>query len=175
MNILYEISQTAARFPDRTVMICKEGRLNYGDLAAVPISWRLPSRDSDKENRTPIPVYGHKSPLMLICFLACVKSGRGYCPIDVSVPWSRTMQIIKNIQPPFVLACEDPEETESADASVSFCRRNFAICLVQIFLCSIECCLCCIPLLYCLIISLFCFINLCFRTSCFCCHDGSFR
>mgnify|MGYP000217154450 CR=1 FL=1 len=33
MNILYEISQTAARFPDRTVMICKEGRLNYGDLA----------------------------------------------------------------------------------------------------------------------------------------------
>jgi len=35
MNILYEISQTAARFPDRTVMICKEGRLNYGDLARV--------------------------------------------------------------------------------------------------------------------------------------------
>ena len=37
MNILYEISQIAARFPDRTVMICKEGRLNYGDLARCKI------------------------------------------------------------------------------------------------------------------------------------------
>ena len=68
---------------------------------------------------------------MLICFLACVKSGRGYCPIDVSVPWSRTMQIIKNIQPPFVLACEDPEETESADASVSFIKKDDILNLIE--------------------------------------------
>lgn len=49
MNILYEISQTAARFPDRTVMICKEGRLNYGDLARCTDLLRLPSRDSVKK------------------------------------------------------------------------------------------------------------------------------
>ena len=58
---------------------------------------------------------------MLICFLACVKSGRGYCPVDVSVPWSRTMQIIESIQPPFVLACEDPEDSSS---TVSFIRKE---------------------------------------------------
>lgn len=131
MNILYEISQTAARFPDRTVMICKEGRLNYGDLARCTDLLAAAIQRLCKENRTPIPVYGHKSPLMLICFLACVKSGRGYCPIDVSVPWSRTMQIIKNIQPPFVLACEDPEETESADASVSFIKKDDILNLIE--------------------------------------------
>ena len=66
MNILYEISQTAARFPDRTVMICKEGRLNYGDLARCTDLLAAAIQRLCKENRTPIPVYGHKSPLMLI-------------------------------------------------------------------------------------------------------------
>ena len=32
MNILYEINQTAVRFPDRAAMISGEERLSYGDL-----------------------------------------------------------------------------------------------------------------------------------------------
>ena len=52
MNILYEISQTAARFPDRTVMICKEGRLNYGDLARCTDLLAAAIQRLCKENRT---------------------------------------------------------------------------------------------------------------------------
>ena len=32
---------------------------------------------------------------MLVCFLACVKAGRGYCPIDRSVPQTRVEMILQ--------------------------------------------------------------------------------
>ena len=44
--------------------------------------------------KAPLVVYGHKSPLMLVCFLACVKSGHAYVPIDVVYPRDRVMSII---------------------------------------------------------------------------------
>ena len=78
MNILYEINQTAVRFPDRAAMISGEERLRYGDLWKYSDLLAAALQRLCKNDRTPIPVYGHKSPLMLICFLACVKSGRGY-------------------------------------------------------------------------------------------------
>ncbi len=44
---------------------------------------------------------------MLVCMLACVKSGRAYCPIDVSVPELRTRQILNRIGAPVILATEE--------------------------------------------------------------------
>ena len=129
MNILREINQTAVRYPDRTVMISGEERLTYKDLWTCSDLLARALQRLCKDDRTPVPVYGHKSPLMLICFLACVKSGRGYCPIDISVPWSRTMQIIESIQPPFVLACEPPQR--AAGGSVSFLEEDAIRNLIQ--------------------------------------------
>lgn len=54
-------------------------------------------------------VYGHKDPYMLVCFLACVKAGRAYCPVDITVPGSRVEDIAKTIDGPCVLAMEDLE------------------------------------------------------------------
>ena len=48
------------------------------------------------EDLTPIVVYGHKSPFMLVCFLACVKAGRAYCPVDLSMPHERIAAISTN-------------------------------------------------------------------------------
>lgn len=124
MNILYEIKDTANRFPDRAAIISGDDRLSYAELDRYSDLLAVSLQKLCKNDRTPIPVYGHKSSLMLICFLACVKSGRCYCPIDISVPWSRTMQIIENIHPPFVLACEDPDETEQSDSSIPFINKT---------------------------------------------------
>lgn len=60
-----------------------------------------------QDDKTPIIVYGHKSPWMLVCFLACVKSGRSYCPIDTGVPLQRTISIIEAVSPSIILACEE--------------------------------------------------------------------
>lgn len=48
------------------------------------------------EDKTPIAVYGHKQHEMLIVFLACVKSGHAYIPIDSSLPEERVKDIIES-------------------------------------------------------------------------------
>lgn len=44
---------------------------------------------------------------MIVCFLACVKSGWAYCPVDISVPHSRAEAIIREVEPEVILATED--------------------------------------------------------------------
>lgn len=46
--------------------------------------------------QTPIVVYGHKENEMLALFLACVKAGYPYIPVDSSVPKERLLQIIQS-------------------------------------------------------------------------------
>ena len=61
------------------------------------------------QNKGPIVVYGHKSPYMMVCFLACVKSGRAYCPVDTSVPLKRVKDIINEVDSRMVLLTENLE------------------------------------------------------------------
>lgn len=79
------------------------------------LDWRTLDTSSDRlasylastlKTKTPIVVYGHKDPMMIVCFLACVKSGRAYCPIDINVPLSRTKEIIEDVDPEIVLTTE---------------------------------------------------------------------
>lgn len=113
MNILHQIKETALRFPDRAVFINETDCLSYKQLEETSNRLALAIQQVCGSDKTPIPVYGHKHPFMLICFLACVKSGRGYCPIDVSVPWARTESIIKNMNAPILFACEPLPKQDS--------------------------------------------------------------
>ena len=76
----------------------------------------------DCRTNTPVVVYGHKDPLMLVCFLACVKSGRAYCPVDVSVPLNRVEAIIDAVKPELVLAVE-PLKTSGGAGAGNWDRR----------------------------------------------------
>lgn len=114
MNIIEKIKENANKFPDRPMIIVKESEKiesitwkqldDYSDYLA---SWMNESL-SDKK---PVIVYGHKNPYMIVCFLACVKSGRAYCPIDVNVPKSRVMDIINAVDPELVLITDSLEIT----------------------------------------------------------------
>lgn len=42
---------------------------------------------------SPVIIYGHKSPLMLICIAACIKAQRAYVPCDISIPLDRFADI----------------------------------------------------------------------------------
>ncbi len=55
----------------------------------------------------PVVVYGHKSPLMLVSFLAALKSGRAYAPIDVAYPEDRVNDILDQIGHPLVISTAD--------------------------------------------------------------------
>ena len=109
-TILEKIRQNAAEWPDRLMMI------ENAEETTRSITWSQLDIFSDRlaywmdsrlKTKTPIVVYGHKDPLMIVCFLACVKSGRAYCPIDINVPVSRTAAIINEVKPEIVLTTED--------------------------------------------------------------------
>ena len=55
---------------------------------------------------SPVVVHGHKHPLMLVTFLACVKSGHPYVPVDSSTPASRLAAIVESSGAGLLLAVD---------------------------------------------------------------------
>lgn len=120
MTILDKIAENAAKNPERIMYyytetlehasasggvkqaksLCWKDLEEYSNRLAVYLEHRLSSKK-------PIVVYGHKSPYMIVCFLACVKSGRAYCPVDTSVPESRVKAILDEVEPELILAVEE--------------------------------------------------------------------
>ncbi len=103
MGVIEDISRQAKLNGDRIAFISRAGELTYQELwkksgrLAVYIEHRM------GENKDPVIVYGHKHPLMIVCFLACVRSGRAYCPVDESMPTDRTTMITSQIGKPLVI------------------------------------------------------------------------
>lgn len=89
-----------------------------GNIATDSLTWLQLDEYSDRlgafirqntKTKTPIVVYGHKSKFMLVCFLACIKSGHAYCPVDVSVPTSRVQDIIDTVSPEMLFSVVEGE------------------------------------------------------------------
>ena len=112
MNILGKIQEYACKRPEQIAIRCGDRALTYSELWNYSdglASWFLQTQGDD---RSPVAVYGHKDPWMLVCFLAWVKAGRGYCPIDRSVPQARVEMILQAVPSKVVLTTE----TMAADA-----------------------------------------------------------
>lgn len=117
MDILRELQRYAQEIPERAAIRCGDVVLTYeelwkySDALAMWILHREKAKAGVKgevllEAKHPIAVYGHKNPWMLVCFLACVKAGHAYCPIDWSVPEARTERILRSLPSEIVFATE---------------------------------------------------------------------
>ncbi len=112
MDILKSIYETRKNHGDSIALRSAKGELSYAEL------WRRSDvlaecliRDLG-DDRKPIAVYGHKSPDMIVAFLACMKSGRAYCPIDISMSVQRASDILEKIGNDSLIITEDlPEGT----------------------------------------------------------------
>ena len=109
MTILEKIKHNAQNNGDKPVYSAENGgggqSITWQELD--DLSGRLAaSLHKNLKSKKPIIVYGHKDPYMLVCFLACVKAGRAYCPIDISVPLSRVEMIVEEVEPEIVLSTE---------------------------------------------------------------------
>ena len=71
----------------------------------------------------PIGVYGHKSPLMVVAFLACAKSGHPYVPLDSSLPAERIMSIVGQLDRPLLLCAQET----LPDGAEALCRGRLEI------------------------------------------------
>ncbi|MDR0513810.1 MAG: D-alanine--poly(phosphoribitol) ligase subunit DltA [Coriobacteriaceae bacterium] len=76
--------------------------ITYGELKAYSDSLAAWVSGIDA-TREPLVVYGHKTPFMLVAFLACVKSGHAYVPIDTNLPKSRAIDILGQLGKPLML------------------------------------------------------------------------
>lgn len=109
------IDQWAVECPERVAHQHREYTLTYAELKqysdalAVWIHENENFRE-DKEAHSPIVVYGHKENEMLIAFLACIKSGHPYVPVDCSVPLERVRQIIEASGAKLILSPQEVPE-----------------------------------------------------------------
>lgn len=127
MRYLEDISRRVGEHPDRVAVQTSLGAsCTYAELwnasealAAFIESKGLPAH-------APVVVYGHKDPLVVASFLACLKAGHPYVPIDCfSVPAERVGSIVAQVADyqkgtPLVLALE---EMPAIDAPCDVCAR----------------------------------------------------
>lgn len=115
LNLLQRISSHADQYPDRPAVISGELSLTYKELDDYSDRLALYLDGKCRGSSAPVVVYGHKHPFMLVCFLACVKSGHAYCPVDTSVPPSRVQMILDNAGAPLVFSL-DPLPVQHSQA-----------------------------------------------------------
>ncbi len=106
MHLLDRIDHWGRVAPRRAAHISGGQVLTYGELLARSEALATWLQAELGENRAPVAVSGHKEPEMLIGFLAAVKSGRPYIPIDVSIPAHRAEIIVQRAGAALVLTPE---------------------------------------------------------------------
>lgn len=122
MEYLEKISEYARHIPDRKAVVTDNGvEMTYGQLQAASeaIASFIEELSTKKglDPHVPIPVYGHKNPLMIATFVGCLKSGHPYVPIDQhSVPLERAVGIIGQIGTTIVFDLSSEDEQSGASA-----------------------------------------------------------
>lgn len=92
------INQWSRKYPERIAHRHRDRYITYADLirysdALAVLLYEEMQKKSIKRG-TPIIVHGHKESEMLVAFLASVKAGCPYIPIDSSLPAERIKQIL---------------------------------------------------------------------------------
>ena len=69
-----------------------------------------------KDAKTPLILYGHMSPFMIVGMIGSMKAGCGYVPLDTSIPQDRILSIINKIEPQYIFNTTD-DQLEIEDIS----------------------------------------------------------
>lgn len=111
MRLLEAVEATAAHDPRSRAVCTSEGAcMSYGQLwdASEAIARLVGDALGAGSDPVPVAVWGNKDPLMLACFLGCMKAGCPYVPLDChSVPPERARGIIEQLGDPLVLAVDE--------------------------------------------------------------------
>jgi D-alanine--poly(phosphoribitol) ligase subunit 1 len=95
MDLLAQIDARALAAPRRIAHLSGGRQLTYGELKAQSDALAARLADLLPADRSPIAVLGHKEPELLVAFLAAVKAGHPYVPLDTSLPGARVAGIVE--------------------------------------------------------------------------------
>lgn len=107
MNILKAIQQNSIGYSEKIAFKSEDRSITYGELWEQSDQLAAYLLKQSSQAKSPIIVYGHMKPEVLISFLGSVKSGHPYIPVDVSIPFERINKIIESSQAEFLIATED--------------------------------------------------------------------
>ena len=122
MTLLDRIDHWGRTAPARTAHLSDDRVLTYGELLAQSDTLAAWLDAELGDSRMPIAVHGHKEPEMLVSFLAAVKSGRPYVPIDYTTPPQRMERIVEIARAGLVLTPEKVAGITAAGA-VNYQRK----------------------------------------------------
>ncbi|MBB5326177.1 D-alanine--poly(phosphoribitol) ligase subunit 1 [Anoxybacillus tepidamans] len=94
MELYTQIKKWAQLKPDCVAIFSDGHYLTYREIEEYSNALSVFISEKMKGSDSPVIVYGHMEPLMIVCFLASVKSGHAYIPIDASIPEERVKKII---------------------------------------------------------------------------------
>lgn len=113
IDVLERIDYFANNTPNRIAFKSVCGEITYSQLweAAKKLSKLIRNlqAEGELEPKAPIAVYGHKEPQMLVAFIGCALARHPYCPLDRSMPDTRIDDILRTINTPFWIKCEEAE------------------------------------------------------------------
>jgi D-alanine--poly(phosphoribitol) ligase subunit 1 len=103
MNMLTTIKKLAQSQPEKLAFISSEKEITYGELWLKSEAVAVFLTKQTLPEHSPILVYGHMEPEMLVSFLGSVKAGHPYIPVDISIPMERILKIIESSQTELVI------------------------------------------------------------------------
>lgn len=106
MNILEEIKGFAKTCGDSIAIQSEDCCLSYSQLDNYSDKLAAWIYKNYGDTKVPVVVYGHKNPYMIVCFLACVKAGKAYCPQDISIPDTRVAATVDCVEPEVIFQVE---------------------------------------------------------------------
>ena len=113
IDVLERVDFFANNTPKKIAFKSACGEITYRQLweDAKKLSKRIQKLEAEGklEPKAPIAVYGHKEPHMLVAFIGCALAGHPYCPLDRSMPETRIDDILRTIDTPFWIKCEEAE------------------------------------------------------------------
>ncbi len=119
MDILERLKHWSDATPDRPAHISGGRSLGYRELdtASNRLAGHLLS--TLQPDHAPVAVLGHKEPEMLVAFLAAIKSGHPYIPIDDSLPHPRVQSILNTSAAALTLTPAGIQELLKGTATVA--------------------------------------------------------
>lgn len=113
IDVLERIDYFANNTPNKIAFKSVFGEITYSQLweAAKKLSKLIQNLQAEGKlkPKAPIAVYGHKEPQMLVAFTGCALARHPYCPLDRSMPETRIDDILRTINTPFWIKCEEAE------------------------------------------------------------------
>ncbi|MEK0449956.1 MAG: D-alanine--poly(phosphoribitol) ligase, subunit 1 [Verrucomicrobiota bacterium] len=123
MHLLDQIAHWVRATPDRVAQISNDRTITYGELGTRSDALAAWLDRELGDRRVPVAIHGHKEPEMLVTFLAAVKTGRPYVPIDISTPQARVERVVEISEAGVLLTPENVAALSAGGAAYEAARK----------------------------------------------------